>query len=258
MRRWRLRNTEQQLSSLLVRQIVGGVGTPHLAANCLDAMGKVLPTTFCTIYVVGASGSIEAVSAASSYGNGAERTAAQYVEQRFDRVDPHMRWLATRQLPAGPQLWIGHHLGDDLTDAEYRAVCYERVGIRERASVLQLSPTGARSAINFYRSFTQPEFAEGDFEWMERYASFLAEVVSAHARSAATVASGSGSALDAKLLTLSPRQREVIGQLLAGRAAKEAARTLGVEITTFRTLQYRAFARLGIRTLRDLLRSSRV
>jgi len=257
MRRWRIHGTEQQLSSLMVRQIMGGVGTPHLAGNCLEAVAKVLPTTFCTIYVVGAKGSIEAVSAASSYGNVAERTAAQYIELRFDLVDPHMRWLATRQLPAKPQLWIGHHRGDDLTHPEYRDACYDRVGIRERASVLQLSPIGERAAISFYRSFAQPEFTDVDFKVIEQYAAFLAEVVTAHVRSAATAASGAGSALDAKLLTLSPRQREAIGQLLSGRAAKEAARLLGVEITTFRTLQYRAFAKLGIRTLRDLQHSSR-
>ena len=47
--------------------------------------------------------------------------------------------------------------------------------------------------------------------------------------------------------------REVVGHLLAGRTAKEAARAMGVEATTVRTHQYRAFRRLGVRNLKALL-----
>jgi DNA-binding CsgD family transcriptional regulator len=57
-------------------------------------------------------------------------------------------------------------------------------------------------------------------------------------------------------LTLSLREREVIGQLMAGRTAKEAAREIGIELTTVRTHQYRAFRRLGIRSQKELLRAA--
>jgi DNA-binding NarL/FixJ family response regulator len=43
---------------------------------------------------------------------------------------------------------------------------------------------------------------------------------------------------------------------MAGRTAKEAARELGVELTTVRTHQYRAFRRLGIRSQKELLRGA--
>jgi DNA-binding CsgD family transcriptional regulator len=56
---------------------------------------------------------------------------------------------------------------------------------------------------------------------------------------------------------LSLREREVIGHLLAGMTAKEAAREIGIELTTVRTHQYRAFRRLGIGSLKDLLRGVR-
>jgi DNA-binding CsgD family transcriptional regulator len=255
MKRWRIRPSRHLLASELVQQVLAGVGTPHLAANCLRAMHKVLPTTFCTVYVVGADGHIETVSAASSYGTLAERTAVVYVERRYDRRDPHMLWLAKRKLPAQPQLWLGQHSGEDLADAEFRAACYDDVGIRERASVLQLSPTGERTAVSFYRSFTQPAFDAGDFAVMEQHAAFLAEAVSAHGRSRPAAANGGTSSLESRMLALSLREREVVGELLQGRTAKEAARALGIEATTVRTLQYRAFRRLGIRTTNELLRA---
>ncbi|WP_399697411.1 LuxR C-terminal-related transcriptional regulator, partial [Xenophilus sp.] len=52
------------------------------------------------------------------------------------------------------------------------------------------------------------------------------------------------------------REREVIAHLREGRTAKEAARALGLELSTVRTHQYRAFRRLGIRTVKELLRGA--
>jgi hypothetical protein len=86
------------------------------------------------------TGRIEAVSAASSYGSTAERTAERYVAQRFDLLDPNMTWLAARKLPQRAQLWLGHQRADEVADPAYRAACYGDVGIRERASVLLLTP----------------------------------------------------------------------------------------------------------------------
>lgn len=157
MKRWRLPAApEATLSASVVGDVLAGVGTPHLAASYLAAMQRVMPVTFCTVFAVGASGRIETVSAASSYGSTAERTAERYVAQRFDLLDPNMAWLAARKLPRRAQLWLGHQLGDEVADPAYRAACYGDVGIRERASVLLLLPTGQRVAVSFYRSLAQP------------------------------------------------------------------------------------------------------
>ncbi|MBS0343100.1 MAG: helix-turn-helix transcriptional regulator, partial [Proteobacteria bacterium] len=196
------------------------------------------------------------VSAASTYGSTAERTAERYVAQRFDLLDPNMVWLAARALPKRAQLWMGHQRAEEVADPAYRAACYGDVGIRERASVLLLLPGGQRAAVSFYRSLAQPEFDRPDFEVIEAHAELLAAVTAAHGRSA-TAAQGPVQAdFASRLLGLSLREREVIGQLRAGRTAKEAARELGIELSTVRTHQYRAFRRLGIRTQKDLLRAA--
>ncbi len=207
MKRWKLPPTGTVLAGDLVLTVLAGVGTPLLAANCLRALQKMLPMTFCTVYVVGPDGRIQTVSAASAYGTSAERTAALYVDRRYDRCDPHMLWLAGRKLPVQAQLWLGHHQGDELMDAEYRAACYDSVGIRERASVLQLSPSGERTAVSFYRSFAQPEFDRDDFAVMGQHAAFLAEAVSAHRRSRTPRTESGSSSLDSRMLSLSLRER---------------------------------------------------
>lgn len=256
MKRWRIHPNEHAIATSVVSGVLAGIGTAHLAASLLAAMQRELPVTFCTVFAVGATGRIETVSAASSYGSTAERTAERYVAQRFDLLDPHMVWLAARKLPRQAQLWLGHHRGDELADPAYRAACYGEVGIRERASVLLLQSTGQRAAVSFYRSLAQPEFGAEDFALIATHAALLAEATAAHGRSAVAAREAAvPPALAARLLGLSLREREVIGQLLAGRTAKEAARALGVELTTVRTHQYRAFRRLGIRTQKELLRA---
>lgn len=255
MKRWRVRPSGEPLAPGVVSGVLAGVGTPQLAARYLAALHGVLPVTFCTVFAVGASGRIETVSAASSYGSTAERTAERYVAQRFDLLDPHMAWLAARARPQRRvQLWLGHHRGDELADPAYRAACYGDVGIRERASVLLLLPTGQRAAVSFYRSLAQREFDEGDFALLEVHATLLADATAAHGRIARAAGDTVEPAFASRLLALSVREREVIGQLMAGRTAKEAARELDVALSTVRTHQYRAFRRLGIRTMKELLR----
>jgi len=218
-------------------------------------LNQLMPVTFCTVFAVGASGRIETVSAASSYGSTAERTAEQYVAQRFDLLDPNMAWLAARPLPKRPQLWIGHQRAEEVADPAYRAACYGDVGIRERASVLLLLPAGQRAAVSFYRSLAQPEFGPADFEVIEAHAELLAAATAAHGRSATATQGVVDAGLASRLLGLSLREREVIEQLRAGRTAKEAARELGIELSTVRTHQYRAFRRMGIRSQKELLRA---
>ncbi|KWT97893.1 MULTISPECIES: LuxR family transcriptional regulator [unclassified Variovorax] len=255
MRRWPLNSAQERLlATPVVSGVLGGIGTPHLAASYLGAMHRVLPVTFCTVFTVSAAGRIETVSAASSYGSTAERTAERYVAQRFDRLDPNMVWLAARKLPKRPQLWMGHQVAEEVADPAYRAACYGDVGIRERVSVLLLLPTGQRTAVSFYRSLAQPEFGDADFALLEVHATLLADATLAHGRSAMAAREAAEPTLSTRLLALSLREREVVGHLLAGRTAKETAREIGVELTTVRTHQYRAFRRLGIRGLKDLLR----
>ncbi len=176
--------------------------------------------------------------------------------ERFDRLDPHMAWLAGRKLPKRPQLWLGHHRAEEVEDAAYRAACYSDVGIRERSSVLLLPPSGQRAAVSFYRSLAQPDFGPADFALLEAHAALLADATAAHGRSAVAAREAAEPALASRLLALSLREREVIGHLLAGKTAKETAREIGIEPTTVRTHQYRAFRRLGLRTLKELMRSA--
>lgn len=240
--------------------IVAGIGTPQLADGFLAAMQQVLPLTFCTVFALGASGRVVTVSTASNYGDAALQTAGRYIEHRFDLLDPNIVWLSARALPSRPQLWLSHQRADEVADPAYRAACYGDVGIRERSSVLLLLPGGQRAAVSFYRSLALPEFSATDFERIARHGALLAEATAAHSRglvaaAAAARAASQATPIEARLMSLTLREREVVGHLLAGRTAKETAREMDIALTTVRTHQYRAFRRLGIGSLKELLRS---
>ena len=255
MRRWRIKPSHHPLSSTVVAEVMAGIGTPHLAASFLGAMQRVLPVTFCTVFAAGASARLETVSAASSYGQTAERTAERYIAEHFDQSDPHMLWLKARPLPRQVQRWVGYHRADELVDDAYRAACYTDVGIKERVSVLMLLPTGQRAAVSFYRSLAQPDFSTADFAIVGAHAVVLASATSAHGRTTESSARPVEEGIEPlRLLMLSQREREVIGHLQAGRTAREVAEAMAVGVTTVRTYQYRAFRRLGIGTLKELLR----
>ena len=259
MKRHRIHPAPHAIDATVAVGIVAGIGTPHLADGFLAAMQQVLPLTFCTVFALGATGRVVTVSTASNYGDAALQTAGRYVENRFDLLDPNIVWLSARALPRKPQLWLSHQHADEVADPAYRAACYGDVGIRERCSVLLLLPGGQRAAVSFYRSLALPEFDTADFDRIARHGALLAEATAAHSRGLvgadARTATGAAPTED-RLLSLTVREREVIGHLLAGRSAKEAAHAMAVELTTVRTHQYRAFRRLGIRTQKELLRGA--
>ena len=86
MQRWPIRSAEHAVATPVISGVLAGIGTPHQAASYLTAMHRVLPATFCTVFAVSATGRIETVSAASAYGNTAERTAERYVAQRLSLI----------------------------------------------------------------------------------------------------------------------------------------------------------------------------
>jgi len=260
MKRHRIHRATQpeSVSAAVAVGIVAGIGTPHLADGFLSAMQQVLPLTFCTVFALGANGRVVTVSTASNYGDAALQTSERYIENRFDLLDPNMVWLSARKLPKQPQLWLSHQRADEVADPAYRAACYGDVGIRERCSVLLLLPGGQRAAVSFYRSLALQEFAAADFDVIAAHGALLAEATAAHSRGLVGAANAQRPlATEPRLLALTVREREVIHQLLTGRTAKEAAREIGVELSTVRTHQYRAFRRLGIRTLKELLLEAR-
>jgi len=65
---------------------------------------------------------------------------------------------------------------------------------------------------------------------------------------------GEVAAVKAKLATLTPREREVMALVIAGRLNKQSAGDLGTSEKTIKVLRGRMMAKMGVRTVADLVR----
>jgi DNA-binding NarL/FixJ family response regulator len=62
------------------------------------------------------------------------------------------------------------------------------------------------------------------------------------------------SAINAKIATLTPREREVLSHVIAGRLNKQIAADLGTVEKTIKVHRGRVMEKLGVRTVADLVR----
>lgn len=252
MRRWKVKSIPCDIPSSFVMRVISGVGTPHLAQELLAAAQQFLPASHCTVFALEASGRVAALSTASAHGAVASITAVEYHQHRFDTIDSNMVWLARKKTPVRAQTWMSHQFAEDVADPHYRDLCYTKPGIRERTSILLLSNDGRRIAVSFYRNLAFEPFGTSDFEILARCAPVLHEAVMAHIRK--TLRSVASDTLHQKILTqLAHRERQVITCVLAGNTTNEMAERLGISARTVLTYRYRAFAKLGVRTQRELL-----
>lgn len=252
MKRWKVVPVSDTVPSAFAVRAIAGIGTPSLAGSFLSAMQELLPASHCTVFALEANGRVAAVSTASAHGEVAAVTAVEYYRNRFDLQDSNMVWMARKKAPVRPQTWLSHQYAEDVRDPHYRDVCYTQPGIRERTSVLLLNPDGGRIAVSFYRNLAYKPFDERDFHIITTCAPVLQAAVTAHVR--ATSEPTAGDTLHHKVLSLlANRERQVVAHLLAGKTSRETAELLGLRLTTVLTYRYRAFAKLGVRTQRELL-----
>lgn len=252
MKYWKIKAPHDNVPLSFVTSVIAGIGTEELAQYILAAMQPSVPASHCTLFALESNGRVSALSTASAHGAVASITAVDYYSNRFDLLDNNMTWLSRKRVPARSQLWMSHQFAEDVSEPRYRELCYTKPGIRERASILLLDRNGFRAAISLYRNLSFELFSERDFDTLTRCAPVLEEAVLAHVRK--TSRRAVSDALHHRILTnLAHREKQVISWLLAGKTSRETAALMGLSETTVLTYRYRAFAKLGIKSQRDLL-----
>jgi DNA-binding CsgD family transcriptional regulator len=252
MRHWKIKPAHDSVPIDFATRVIAGIGTDRLAQCMLDAVRQLLPASHCTVFALEANGRVSALSTASMHGAITTITAVEYYRHRFDLLDSNMTFLARKRVPARPMLWLSHQFAEDVKEPRYRELCYTQPGIRERASILLLDADGLRATVSVYRNLAFDPFGDEDFATLSRCAPLLYEAVVAHIRKSSRAVVSD--ALHHKMLThLAHRERQVIAYVLAGKTTKEMAAQLELSETTVLTYRYRAFAKLGIRTQRELL-----
>lgn len=128
---------------------------------------------------------------------------------------------------------------------------YERGEMVDRASLLLRAAGGACLALNFYRDDRAGRYQPQELECLRAIAPILASAAERH-YAALAPAAGWQARLAQLAPDLTPRELAVLAGLLDGATLKLVARRLGIQPSTAATYRDRGYARLGVRSLRDL------
>jgi DNA-binding CsgD family transcriptional regulator len=178
------------------------------------------------------------------------RVTVRYLDH-FHRRDANRRFLADARL-VGRTVVMNRTTPADV-DRAYREECYEEARINDRLSFLTRTREGL-VALNFYR-IGSPAFSERDIETLHATAPLFAVAGARHIELLLQTGSDPSTwrqRLKVTCPALTHRELDVAAHLLAGRTLRDAANALGVAHSTVVTYRERAYARLGVATLKEL------
>jgi DNA-binding CsgD family transcriptional regulator len=175
-----------------------------------------------------------------------------YVD-RYHRTDPIR--LALRDGAAVPGVLVRRERAAEVTDAGYRSAYYDGPGIVDRFSVVSKDSRGGLISLELKRQSASGEFTELERETLAAMAPLLATACTRHIE--LLVHAGADpdawrARLAAACPAMTPRELDVAANLLAGRTLRESANALGVAYSSVVTYTERAYARLGVNSLREL------
>lgn len=149
-----------------------------------------------------------------------------------------------------------HNEAGDLTSFPYRRDCYDQPGISSRVSLIRRGG-GVGLAVSLYSSV---EFGTYPITARDRLIAVMQVLMTAAERHVAfqlSNASAGDQDVQARLALnhpeLTKREREVAAMTLKGRTAAEIAEILGIGETTVITHRKKAYKRLNVRTMRELM-----
>ncbi|HSI56149.1 MAG TPA: helix-turn-helix transcriptional regulator [Ideonella sp.] len=144
----------------------------------------------------------------------------------------------------------------DIDDADYRAACYQSIGIVERVSVLIRVGRSQSLSVNFYRDQAAGLYSDADVQYLIGLAPLLASCAGRHYALDTHGVSKFRGAVNDELADLCPcltaREREVVQRILDGATTERIADELKIRPTTVITYRARAYDKIGVNSRREL------
>ncbi|MHA3915634.1 helix-turn-helix transcriptional regulator [Halovulum sp. GXIMD14793] len=192
------------------------------------------------------------IGTASILGNNrAELAAKNYV--RHSSVDRNAE-LLTR--PETPGDFLTVQTSESIQSFPYRRDCYERPRIGARMSLIRRRRDYGLS-VSLYRAVESPPFRDSEYD---RIAALLGVMLNATERHVAFTLKDKVWREDDIQIRLAlnypemtDREREVAAMTVKGRTASEIAAILGIAETTVITHRKRAYRRMNVSNLRELM-----
>ncbi|RZA12672.1 MAG: LuxR family transcriptional regulator, partial [Lysobacteraceae bacterium] len=227
--------------------LVACLGTPDFHTAALAQLNRAMPLGWWSVYDLFDGVAPPAMHLAASHGV-PDGTAASWRAYRAGLYQRDETFQAARERARSGRAVLTHWRASEIR-GPHRARIYERHGLRERVSLVssEANDTGGLLAVNFYRTDTQPAFADTEIDRLRALAPLLLACVRRQLQWAPA-----GCAAPHALAALGGREREVCVRLLKGWTHEGIAADLGVSAGTVKTYRDRAFARLNVRHRNEL------
>lgn len=258
MRSWttQARAVDARLSIDLIESLTRSLGTPACARTMLDALNRFATVDHCALFIRLRGNDLRLLATESRVSrSNAARAAMHYMSEmhRYDATDDAS--IAIRET-GDESVHLRYRTREEVTNARYRLACYEHVGIEDRLTMSNQHAGGAATLLNCYRDERTGRFADAELEALTEVAPLFLAFAQTHARLTIPhdipVARWRESLDHNAGAALSSRELDVCSSLLSGCTLADTGKKLGISINTVITYSRRAYAKLGVGSIREL------
>ena len=255
------RGSDLKLDARSITALINAIGNHDrtaLASAMLEVVGEFISVCHCTIFAYETGRNPRLISGASCVGDhwNTFKPASLYTRNLFrkDGIQPFISRASGVLRNSGTV--VIRQGADDITDAEYRAACYDSLGIVDRLTALARVGKEQWIATNVYRDKRHGPFTFQQIELFRSMAPLLVGCATRHYASDIDGESSYRGTVTDTIVDLCPRltarEREVLFRILDGVTTERIAEDLQIRPTTVITYRTRAYEKLGVSSRREL------
>lgn len=235
-----------------VANLAAHIGGGSFVRALLDFADGQVGAQFVSVFCLGDRDDPLLVGTTCSAGQNRAELAAKGYERHFR--DDRNSDLLSGDAGNGDFLTIQH--AEDIESFTYRRDCYDLPRIADRVSLIRRRPDYAL-AVSLYRGAEVGAFSADEHERAAALLHVMLVLAERHIAFTLRDTVWQGQDIQTRLALTYPqltdREREVAAMTVKGRTAAEIADILGVAVTTVISHRKKAYRRMNVRSLRELM-----
>lgn len=239
-----------------MESLARSLGKSDCARTILEALNEYVTVDHCALLVRPHGNDVRVLATVSTVpSSNVARAALHYMSEMHLYDVAEDTPIATREI-GDESIQLRYRTREEVLNSRYRSACYEEAGIEERLTMSSSRADGTATLIYCYRYKKTGRFASTELDTLMQVAPLLLSLVEVHAkltiprdfpirRWRESLEHDAGPALSA-------RELDVCSNLLSGHTLVDTGRKLGISVNTVITYSRRAYAKLGVGSVREL------
>jgi DNA-binding CsgD family transcriptional regulator len=247
---------DNRLSIDAIGSLARSLGKPGCAPTILEALNIYATVDHCALLVRPRGKDLRLLATASRVpSSNAARAALSYMSEMHLYDVAEDAPIATREVDM-ESVQFRYRTREEVVNPRYRAACYEQAGIEDRLTMSNSRAEGTATLIYCYRYKRTGRFVKSELEALMQVAPLFLSLVEVHAKLTMPrdfpILGWRESLEHDAGIALSARELDVCANLLSGHTLADTGRKLGISVNTAITYSRRAYAKLGVGSVREL------